>query len=529
MRKFLDRREVLKHSAALVAISQGKLLLAGEENNQPAGEPWPTTNGPNGNYTAPRYGCNLVSDLRQVRRVWTSQDNDLGFAKGSVSGYISNLVRRPAHPGSGSGPIVAAGKIFSGSFRPTGDVWAENQPQLRNIGNRYNAEQMAHLRRQLRINADDLLLAIDQRTGRTAWKAVEEGKGLNRYMGKREGFGVAPAFHDAKVFSMGSTGRLYAYAADTGRKLWESTIGRGHEIAEQLKHRCLQDKVIPGNLGWSTSLTVIGGTLVVPLFNGPVNISLRGVNPENGQTIWERPGVISRYGTPSWFCHEGQEYIVTANVRGELRLIDPRNGRIVWTVENLGPHYFSLLTLGNMVFVNIGSVTPRREGDSRRYGRLAGYRLSLSGAERVWALPDERRYFFQTWMDSCARRFLACRDDLLFFKAYGNEPADRKVYIIRASTGEVLANQQFSNNSMQMFLVDDRLLTFRDAAHGNRLTMQLYTADPNNFRALGEEWRPPQTSTTAYEVFMEYPYVDGRFYMRSEAGDIRCYDLRQRG
>ena len=38
----------------------------------------------------------------------------------------------------------------------------------------------------------------------------------------------------------------------------------------------------------------------------------------------------------------------------------------------------------------------------------------------------------------------------------------------------------------------------------------------------------PHYNTTAYEVFMELPYVDGLFLMRNWEGQVVCYDLRQK-
>ena len=147
----------------------------------------------------------------------------------------------------------------------------------------------------------------------------------------------------------------------------------------------------------------------------------------------------------------------------------------------------------------------------------------------MWALPDENRYLFPTWMDSCARRFLACRDELIFYRSFGTDRRTQgRILILRAATGQVVAEQPAPSSALQMYPIEDRLLVFPDAAHGDRLTMQLYSADPKNFRRLGQEWDPPHTSTTAYEVYMEFPFVDGRLFMRTEVGDIRCYDLRQR-
>ena len=79
-----------------------------------------------------------------------------------------------------------------------------------------------------------------------------------------------------------------------------------------------------------------------------------------------------------------------------------------------------------------------------------------------------------------------------------------------------------------MYLIEDRLLHWTDACHGDRARLELFTADPARFRRLCQPWKPPQQTTTGYEVYLETPYVDGGLFMRTITGEIRCYDLRRR-
>ena len=102
---------------------------------------------------------------------------------------------------------MAEGKLFVSSFRPAGKLYE--------VQSLYGSSAKAHL------EADDLLIAIDARTGKTVWKAAEPG-GFVWGVGKRNGFQVAPVYHDGVVFSMGTTGRLFAYSADDGKKLWQT-------------------------------------------------------------------------------------------------------------------------------------------------------------------------------------------------------------------------------------------------------------------------------------------------------------------
>ena len=139
---------------------------------------WPQANGPFGNFTPRQYNVKLLDDASGARQVWLSEDSDLGYAKGSASGYVMNLARWDGHPGSSSGPILAEGKLFVTSFRPAGEPWAENLPHLKNLDldnlkKPLTDEQRARLRQNLRILADDLLVAIDQKMGKTVWNADE--------------------------------------------------------------------------------------------------------------------------------------------------------------------------------------------------------------------------------------------------------------------------------------------------------------------------------------------------------------------
>lgn len=61
-----------------------------------------------------------------------------------------------------------------------------------------------------------------------------------------------------------------------------------------------------------------------------------------------------------------------------------------------------------------------------------------------------------------------------------------------------------------------------DASHTN-VRMQWWSLD---LKPIGSVWAPPHKGTTGYNVFMEFPYVNGRIFMRALEGTVRCYDLR---
>lgn len=494
-------------------------------------EPWPQVHGPFGNYTPRQYGVKLLDDTSKATQVWLSEDKDLGYAKGSVSGYLKNLATWPGHPGSCSGPIIADGKIFVTTFRPSGEAWAENLPQFKRHDNAkvkkpYTKDELARLKRNLRILADDITIAIDLNSGKTVWKKVEEGKGLNRYMGKRQGFCVSPVFHNGTVFSMGTMGVLRAYSSAKGEKLWEKKVEPLYKKASGYKSEVLEKKTLPGGMGWNVSLIVADGVLIVPLFDSS-DLSLRGVETKTGKTLWTANKVCSRHATPAIWTHKDKQYLLTATVSGQMHLIDPKDGNILWTVKGLGENHFSLTPTEKHVFVNGGSTVLRKAGDKRMYGLLAAYELSPEKAMFKWKHPAKPELYFQTWMDSCARRFLAVRDGRVYYRAYGLGKGNQQFMVLDENTGKVLAKMPLSSPSLQFYPVEDKVFAIRDASHSNT-RFAFITADVKDFQQLTDFWDPPHLQTTAYEVQMELPIVNGHIYFRTKDGRIACYDLRAR-
>lgn len=511
---------------------------------------WPQANGPFGNFNPRQYGVKLVDDLAQARQAWVSEFRDLGFAKGSSSGFVNHLADATTHPGTSSGLIVAEGKVFASSFRPRGEAWPEQMPHFKADKVRAlfeDAKKAETIRRNASLDADDLTVAIDLQTGKTVWTAVEEGRGLNRYAGKRLQFHGTPVYFQGRIFSLGTAGRVYCYDAATGAKRWEehrsALFGHSAEVKEKLL-KLRND--LPDGGGMGASPIVAGGVLVVPEFDTPHHdISLRGLSVESGQTLWTVPACNCRFATPAVWTHQGQQFVLVATVKGELRLIDPRDGRVLWTVTGLEPVYYPLSPSSQHVCVNVKSAADTAKKPGQSWGRIAAYRLAPEKAERAWAVPDEPPYWFENHMDICAMRRVLIRDGRVYYFTQGHtfDQAQASFFfsIFEESTGKNLytsrpgdfghASVENPQNSIlgQFWLTEDRLLSIPDAAHSDRSTLQWVTIEPSSVRRLGSRWKPPHSNTTAYEVFIELPYVEGRFLMRTWQGQVVCYDLRAPG
>ena len=119
------------------------------------------------------------------------------------------------------------------------------------------------------------------------------------------GFQVAPVYHEGVLFSMGTTGRVFAYQASNGKKLWQ-TPALEHMVEERNKHLA-RSYVLQAstNYGWLQSLVFAGETLIVPRQD-----RLLGIDPNDGNKKWELSKVISRWSTPTIWHHKNKDYLL---------------------------------------------------------------------------------------------------------------------------------------------------------------------------------------------------------------------------
>lgn len=499
---------------------------------------WPSVHGPFGNFLPLRTGVKIADDLCQARLQWQSEGCDFGLAKtgsktfGSAADITARLgPEARAHPGSWAGVIVAEGKVFGSSFRPCGEVFTA---PVKGESARF------------RLDAEDLVIALDAQTGKLVWKAVEPG-GLVLSGGKRGGFQVTPVYYQGKVFSLGSTGRLFAHDAASGEKIWQSDIGPAHRQVAKTRDKILANAAQgkwtdPDGPGWHTSLIVADGVLVVPTFagrsGGGRDTDLRGVDIETGRTLWEAPGAVSKWATPNVWRHGEREYVLCATVGGRLHLLDPRDGRELWKVEGLGPNYSTLSPSATHVLVNVaGPVDPKAKRVPGFYG---AYRITNQGAELAWRMPEEDRNQIPTWFDTCARQRYMIRDGLVYVVTEGTKEAPGRFLLLEETTGKILADHQnLGADTAQIgglfYLVEDRLLCRTDSAHGpthgGRHPFVQWAVGPGRIARLGDDTRLCSMDlaefATAYEVYMETPVVAGRMFERTLDGGLACYDLRQ--
>lgn len=469
-----------------------------------------------GNRSSPKQGIDLIDDMNAMHKVWELEKH-LGVGKGLYPGPLRNARAMGIEPfyAGASSPIVADGTVYVSYYKPDGMAPAAIEPW------RTMDDPKSLLPEWFfSVTADDILLAVDADTGNVKWEKIEKGVGLNRLGHKRAHWCVSPAYAAGRVFSLGTVGVLRAYDAKSSERLWELATSPDLE-------RLKQEHLDSGKLCWSaqegSSLIVADGVVIV------ARRWLMGVDATTGRPLWRtRESVQSNYGTPTIFRHEGREYVLANSGLGDLRLIDPKDGCVLWHVDGLGPNQGTLSPSGDLVIANVGS----GHGEGKKQPGLYGaFRMSPAGAERLWTFPNTERYRHTWWPDSGARKRIAARDGRAWImvqrpKETNDQPSPPAlVVVVDMATGKILFEKEADGHNRFPYLIEDRLLVFHDNAHSNPVTASYWAAGLNP-HVLTPEFAFGFYTITGYQVPIEWPYVDGRLYCRSMKGLI-CYDLRK--
>ncbi len=514
------KREVIELTASPVRLQRSGSTVVLKTD-------WPSYLGPEGNFSEPSQ-ARLLDDMTRVRLVWESEEREIGFGKANTSAGKSGLGPEffGLPPGGQASPIVAGGLVVMAYFVPRGDVW-DTEVQAR-MGPRFQKNVWL-------VGADDVVIGIDAATGRTKWKRVFQDKGINTGAGKRGGWAVTPCAADGTVFSLGTTGRVYALDLATGKPLWESDIGATHERLEAAKKRGLANRrlaVKAANLGRQYGILAVAcGVLLVPDWNG----GLLGFDTQRGTCLWRQQGLLSGFNGPCPVRIEGKEYTVCVDRKGFMRLIDPTSGSILWTVALRSEHLTQPVASGKHLLVFESNAVHKDGGEVNRRGVLAGYRFDTKGAQRRWILPAE--YAHELKLDSGPARRVIPRDGFVYHLCVRRIPKKSRVLlIIREEDGAILRSQEIEAG--QFYVWGNRLITVTDITHrpraANREIWQLHTLDPADFRRLGAPWHvnsradPVHFATGGYELPVYEAYAGGLMYCRVMGG-IRCYDLRAQG
>jgi len=496
-------------------VQQGKRNPVARDKN------WPAAQGPTGGgCSAQPTGALTVDTVSDLRVIWKSEETDIGQAMSPLTRFM-NTWRDASTLRTSSGcasPVVADGRVFFKYFipRPGEPKPAipgfETQQDERAAGQAMlqAARQAGYAERELPVYArekicpavDDVVLCMDAATGKTLWKAVIKGRGINSQHHKAGPFDMSPAYGEGKVFALGMSGWLYAFDADTGRPLWEAK----------------------SELDYSNALLVSDGVVVAPAQN-----QWGGYDVNTGRLLWTAGGGRG-VSTLSRWVHGNQEYLIgrmgPRHEPGGIVCLESRTGKEMWTLpvnvitggRGLGPGGISVF--GDRLLVCQNNGTGEKNAEIEPV--IAAYRLTPAKPEPLWQADH-------TAAGEHGR--LGCvHGESVPVVVLGRFVFGADLSVIDLETGKKLGQSIGiqPGNGGYMQAIEDLVMVRRDGTHG-RIECGFYKVTPDgDVRCLtATGWSPPVGGhTTSYHHPIFYPMVDGRMFLRQYDG-VYCWDLRK--
>ncbi|RLS55167.1 MAG: hypothetical protein DWH95_11915 [Planctomycetota bacterium] len=490
---------------------------------------WPCYHGPNANFSATDCGLTLIDDLKDARLVWKSQEPTPPGAAQSPRygghGWHNSLtdfkpIKIPLMgggeatsgggiplPGGGaSSLLVADGRIFASYFVPSGEVVDAVEQQKRDKGpGTWSPDYW-------RVSADDVVLCIDAKTGKTLWKQVFQGRGLNWTDHKSIITNHTGAVFGGRVYAIGSTCRVYCLDAATGKPIWEGNLEAEYQKLEAIKKKGLEEKKSFGgiNRGHCNGCTFASGVLVCPDFQG----GLMGFDGNTGKKLWQVQKCLAHHATPTRWVHTGGESVLCGNIDGKVRCLDPLTGKDRWTLDT-GRQEASLSLAGDVLLLNAG-MEKMGPGDENLLGRASGWKITLAKAGKLWEHTGEEKVGFVSggmsglpiWKD----------------RAFIRNKAGTKM--IDVTTGKVLATAPDARTDQEShgYCAEGRFFHEPDSQHGRIHDVLMLGTTADSFKPSGKPWNTPHYDATGYEMPISHPIVAGQLYLRGADG-IYCWNL----
>ena len=367
------------------------------ENALARGIDWPCWRGPTGSGSGPDSGRKLVGNFWRAHLAWKAEESDIphtwDWHRNGAGGY--------------SDFSIVAGRACMFYYWPAGGIVHQaaydHIHKDAGIPLSETGQRMYYL-----IEADDYVLSIDAATGRTLWKTIFRGRGLNHgYVHSRASPQNTPCGFGGRVLAMGTSGNMYALDAATGEPLWDSDVGDWAVVIDQFKQAFAipPAKAVYERSGKDFALDGIGALACSsPTFaDGVVACNdhgggkragrycgLVGFDAATGRRLWRVPNCLDTTGTsPVRWLHRGKGYFIAAcNARAVG--VEPRTGRLLWEVTGQVHHSGTPTACEDYVFLNGGTNT---HGDSGfRYGQKGPVclRIDPNGAQVAWEFNAER-------------------------------------------------------------------------------------------------------------------------------------------
>lgn len=497
---------------------------------------WPTFAGPSGNLSTSPNSPSLLEDLRQSQPRWRSEaDVPVSYGNAADDRYPSRAAGC-RYAGGSSSPVYADGVVYIGFYQPSYefapapekwfvDKWIGEPLAKYAKENNLIKEEVQAIEDHWRPIADDVVVAMDARTGETLWKTTWPRRTYNLQTHKHRGtFGV-PLVAAGKVFYPDFHDGLEVMDAKTGKALWEFPK---HEQPPETKWRPSGPK--------SQSPLLWGETLIWHYQD-----TTYGFKASTGKVLWENQNERHTDHSLRLTIIERKPYIFVVGQRHResmnIRLINPDSGKTLWkedlpligTYEGM---FANVLAIQGDLLISYRHKLPAGNPDNGKIDKkkvthhVNAWKLTTKGTQHIWEdehlPPDEGPH-------------LAISINIVY--AVG----DGQLRCLDLQTGKVLGKiyesgfpgkdgrYQAPGSNPLLIVAGDKLFLSPEGQHGVHGFI-LFDADPTKLTLLGDQehkWKPPHATTTAYgRQPIVNPIVDGRAFFRGGNG-IYCYDLRK--
>ena len=309
----------------------------------------------------------------------------------------------------------------------------------------------------------DEVFCLDAANGKTIWK-----KALPETSGAGAGSST-PCIVKGKLYVVGSGSKVYCLNADSGNPIWEAKLTRSDK------------KPI------ASSIAVVGKVAVL------LADVLTGLDAETGKVLWTQDKIAGYESSPAQWSSKGRDYVI-CNSDKETHIVDPADGRILWSVPGGGKSTPVVAQeYGGDFLVNLS--------DNRKNG-LSAYRLTDKGPQKLWTLKESDRASSPVVFDGH-----------VYAIAGGSAGHGAHLLCVHLDSGKVAWEEvvDFAEVSSPV-VVDGKVF----AVCGTLLW--LLQATPERYRVL---------SQADYRIVIctSPTIVAGRLYVR-QANAVACYDLR---
>jgi outer membrane protein assembly factor BamB len=484
---------------------------------------WPGHLGPQGTSTAPAIAEAAVAAPKDFALVWTCEEAIPDGRSSDGSGKTHSTAS-----GGFASPVLGGGKVVLNYYLPSGA--AVDAKHVANAAHKYlNGLEP---RRKWAIGADDVVLAIDAASGKTAWKRSFADAGMNWCIHfNKGGPASSPVIAGDAVLAVGTMGILRCLALADGAVRWEAPLPKLAEALAKVKDACVKNQTgAQFNRACSSSPAVSGGVVAcstmylkvqhpIEYYGLDGGMDLVGYELASGKQLWTVPNALGWIASPTPWEHAGKHYFIVGNSQkepagGTLRLIDAATGAVAWE-RPVGGNGDTLVVAGDLLLGNILA-------GGNQFGCL---RLSAAGAEEVWKL------------DPLLGSNLVAPPLVLDGRAYLRlGKVKPPLRVIDLASGKEVASSQGPHVAAMGFFIggsfagEGRILAQADSAHHGAdadgsypdLACAWYAAKPDGVTLLSEGKLPMVAS---YTLPVVPALADGRLYLRGP-DRIRCYDLR---